>query len=191
VDDKEQPPPGIGGRTTDDERGAPGMADIIDLIYEDHDWLRRHFFYLDDARTDEELSAVWEPIALRLDIHAAAEELLFYPVLLKKGKAGDPEDETEDAIQDHNAIRDAIRDAAGHPVGSSEWFAAVGRARTENGEHLDEEEREALPDFIKSSSAELRHELAMKWLRYYHAHPDGRGVDTGDKDAQEYIAKYS
>ena len=27
------------------------------LIYEDHDWLRRRFFYLDDARTDEELAA--------------------------------------------------------------------------------------------------------------------------------------
>ena len=28
------------------------MADIIDLIYEDHDWFRRRFFYLDQARTD-------------------------------------------------------------------------------------------------------------------------------------------
>ncbi|MCW2596430.1 MAG: cation-binding protein, partial [Jatrophihabitans sp.] len=35
------------------------MADIIELIYEDHDWFRRHFFYLDDASTDEELAAVW------------------------------------------------------------------------------------------------------------------------------------
>src|SRR4051794_5034373 len=41
------------------------MADIIDLIYEDHDWFRRHFFYLDDATTQEELTAIWEPIALR------------------------------------------------------------------------------------------------------------------------------
>jgi len=164
------------------------MADIVDLIYEDHDWFRRHFFYLDHAATEEELTAIWEPIALRLELHADAEERIFYPVLLKEGDAGDPKDETEDAIDDHNAIRDAVREAGRHPVGSAEWFTAVGKARTENGEHLDEEEREALPDFIKSTSADLRHELAMKWLRFYYAHRDGRGVDTADKDPDEYIA---
>jgi hypothetical protein len=167
------------------------MADIIDLIYEDHDWFRRHFFYLDDAKTDEELRAIWEPLAIRLDTHAEAEEMIFYPALLKRGKAGDPEDETEDAIHDHNAIRDAVREAGEHEVGTKAWFDAVGKARSENGEHLDEEEREALPDFIKSSSAELRHELAMKWLRFYYQHPAGKGVDTSDQDAARYIEENS
>lgn len=167
------------------------MADIIDLIYEDHDWFRKHFFYLDDATTNEELQAIWEPLAIRLDTHAQAEETIFYPALLKKGDSGDPRDETEDAIDDHNAIRDAVRDAATYDVGSHDWFEAVGKARTENGEHLDEEEREALPDFIKSTSPELRHELAMKWLRFYHLHPNGRGVDTTDKAADQYIEENS
>jgi hypothetical protein len=167
------------------------VADIIDLIYEDHDWFRRHFFLLDAARTVEELTAVWEPIALRLEIHAAAEETILYPALLKHGDAGDPEDETEDAIDDHNKIRVAVRAAGQHPVGSDDWFKAVGEARSENGEHLDEEEREALPDFLKSTSGELRHELAMKWLRFYHAHPEGRGIDSSDKDPDEYIERHS
>jgi hypothetical protein len=164
------------------------VADIIELIYADHDWLRRQFFYLDDARTEEELTAVWEPLATRLDIHAAAEEAVFYPVLLRAGHAGDPTDETEDAITDHNKIRDAIRDARNHRPGSPEWFEAVGRARTENGEHLDEEEREALPDFAKSASTELRHELAMHWLRFYYRHP--LGADDRDKDPDRYIAEH-
>lgn len=167
------------------------MADIIELIYADHDWFRRQFFYLDSARTPEELIAIWAPLATRLDTHADAEETVFYPALLKRGDSGDPEDETEDAITDHNAIRDAIRDAAAADVGSDEWFEAVGRARTENGEHLDEEEREALPDFIKSASAEMRHELAMKWLRFYYQHGDGRGVDTSDKDPDTYLDENS
>jgi len=47
-----------------------------------------------------------------------------------------------------------------HAPGSEEWFEAVVKARTENGEHLDEEEREAMPDFIKSASLDLRRELA-------------------------------
>lgn len=167
------------------------MADIIELIYADHDWLRRHFFLLDDAKTSEELAAIWEPLALRLDTHAEAEEAVFYPALLKKGEAGDPEDETEDAITDHNAIRDAVREAGRHDVGSDAWFEAVGRARTENGEHLDEEEREAMPDFIKSASLEMRHELGMKWLRFYSQHPAGKDVDASDKDADGYIEENS
>jgi hypothetical protein len=163
------------------------MADIIELIYEDHDWLRRHFRYLDDASSEAQLRAVWEPIATRLDTHAQAEETVFYPVLLKRGRAGDPRDETEDAIEDHNAIRDAVAEAARHRPGTKAWFEAVGKARTENGEHLDEEEREALPDFIKSSTPQLRHELAMSWLEFYHRHPAGRGIDPADRDVEKYL----
>jgi hypothetical protein len=167
------------------------MADVVDLIYEDHDWIRRRFFYLDEARSNAELEAIWEPLARRLDTHAQIEEEIFYPALLKKGKAGDPEDETEDAVHDHNKIRDAVREARGHEVGSAEWFAAVGRARTENGEHLDEEEREAIPDFLKSASAQLRHDLAMKWLQLYHEHPAGRGIDDSDRDVEKYLDENS
>ena len=167
------------------------MADIIDLIYADHDWFRRQFFLLDDAKSPEELRAVWEPLATRLDTHAQAEEEVFYPVLLKVGDSGDPEDETDDAISDHNSIRDAVRRTRDLEVGSHEWFEAVGEARTENGEHLDEEEREALPDFIKSATLEQRHDLAMQWLRFYAAHPAGRGVDDSDKDPAAYIEENS
>lgn len=163
------------------------MADIIELIYEDHDWLRRRFFYLDQAHTDDELRAIWEPLAARLDTHAEIEEEVFYPVLLEKGRAGDPEDETEDAVRDHNKIRRAVREARRHEVGTPEWFEAVGRARVENGEHLDEEEREAMPDFLKSASLELRHELAMTWLQRYAAHPAGRGIDDSTRDVDEYL----
>ncbi len=92
------------------------MADIIDLIYADHDWLRRQFFRLDDARSPDELAAIWAVLGARLDAHAEAEETVFYPALLKHGgrddpgnPEGDPEDETEDAISDHNEIRDAVR----------------------------------------------------------------------------------
>jgi hypothetical protein len=167
------------------------MADIIALIYEDHDWFRRHFFYLDDARTKEELTAIWEPLATRLDTHAQAEEEVFYPVLLKVGDAGDPEDETDDAINDHNSIRDAIRTARECEVGTDEWFEAVGRARSENSEHLAEEEDEGLPDFRKHASAELRTRLGELWLRFYAQHADGRDVRTSDLDPEQYIAENS
>ena len=167
------------------------MADVVELIYEDHDWFRRRFFLLDQAQDADELRAIWEPLATRLDTHAEIEETVFYPALLKTGRAGDPEDETEDAVHDHNKIRDAVREARELPVGSPEWFEAVGRARTENGEHLDEEEREAIPDFLKSASAELRHQLAMEWLKLDHEHPAGRGIDDSDRDVEQYLDENS
>ena len=78
-----------------------------------------------------------------------------------------------------------------HKPGSDKWFEAVIDARKENGEHLDEEEREAMPDFIKSASLELRHELAMQWLRFYADRDATKGVDNRDKDADDYIAHHS
>jgi hypothetical protein len=167
------------------------MADIVDLIVADHEWFRRQFFYLDDAKTDSDLAAIWRPLAARLELHADAEEEVFYPVLLKQGHAGDPKDETEDAIDDHNEIRDAIAESRKHRVGTKVWFAAVGKARTENGKHLDEEEREAMPDFIKSTTLAVRHDLAMQWLAFYDAHPGGAGADLRDKDPQAYIEENS
>jgi hypothetical protein len=167
------------------------MADIIELIVQDHEWFRRQFFYLDDAKTDAELAAIWRPLAARLELHADAEETVFYPVLLKKGRAGDPRDETEDAIDDHNKIRDAVAESRRHRVGTKVWFEAVGTARTENGKHLDEEEREAMPDFIKSATLQVRDELAKLWLAFYDAHPAGKGADVSDKDPDTYIEQNS
>lgn len=174
------------------------MSDIIDLVYAEHDWFRRQFFRLDDAKCDDDLAAIWDVLSTRLDAHAEAEEAVFYPALLKHGghehpsnPVGDPEDETEDAITDHNSIREAVRRSRQHAAGSKEWFAAVIDARTANGKHLDEEEREAMPDFIKSASFELRHELAMKWLRFYAEREAIQGVDNRDKDADDYIDDHS
>jgi hypothetical protein len=163
--------------------------DITSLIMDDHEWFRRQFARLDDASGPEALAAVWEPLAIRLDTHAQAEETVFYPALLKQGE--DADDETDDAIRDHNKIRDAVADAGRHPVGSAEWFAAVGRARTENTDHLGEEEDESLPDFRKNASWELRTRLGELWLQFHAQHPNGEGIRTSDLDPEEYLADNS
>ncbi len=165
-------------------------ADITSLIMDDHEWFRRRFAALDDARTPEELAAIWEPLATRLDTHAEAEETVFYPQLLKKG-TDDPEDETDDAVGDHNEIREAVAASRRAEVGSDGWQAAVDKAREENSEHLAEEEDGPLKDFRKNASPQLRMTLAQQWLAFYAAHPGGKGVDTEPKDPQEYIEEHS
>jgi hypothetical protein len=168
------------------------MADVTALIMDDHEWFRRQFASLDDARTAEELAAVWQPLAQRLETHAQAEETIFYPALLRSGEPDGPAtDETTDAISDHNKIRDAIAEAGRHEVGSPPWFEAVGRARSENSEHLAEEEDEGLPDFRKHASFELRQRLGQLWQQFYAAHADARSISTADVDPQEYLDQHT
>ncbi len=144
------------------------------------------------ANTDA-LAAVWGRLGALLDLHAAAEERLFYPALLKLGKGlgGDetPEAETEDAIHDHNEIRDAVAAVAEHAVGSDGWFAAVAAADEANGDHMAEEEREGLKDFRIHASVQTRHDLAVTFAAFEAAH--AAGVEARDQDPQAYIDQHS
>ena len=167
------------------------MDDITALIMDDHHAFRVGFARLDDAKTDEELRAVWEPLALHLDIHADAEEEILYPHLLTDAGGDEAAEETDDAIRDHNKIRDGIEEAGQHPVGSDGWWKGVWKTRTENSDHLREEEDEVLPDFRKHATPELRHELARRWLIFFGEHPQGEGLDFRDKDPKRYVAENS
>ncbi|MCW2524370.1 MAG: cation-binding protein [Frankiales bacterium] len=166
------------------------MADITTLILNDHTWFRQQFARLDvlQSRTPppiEALGKVWGPLAARLDVHALAEEQIFYPQLLRKGE--NPEAETLDAIGDHNDIRDGVHAAAGHLIGTPEWWQAVGQARLANDEHMGEEEREGLSDFRQHAPIGLRESLGRQFAAYLGAHPRTTGLDTSDKDPQAYV----
>ena len=165
--------------------------DITQLILDDHHEQRRLFAMLEqvDRSDTETLGAIWGRLAAFLDLHAEAEEQIFYPALLRVGvqarRAGTAEDETLDAIGDHNDIRDAVRAASDHPVGSDEWYASVAAANVANGDHMAEEEREGLTDFRRLASLQLRHDLAVRFAAYEARHY--AGVPPVDKDPQEYV----
>ncbi|GAA2384004.1 hemerythrin domain-containing protein [Dactylosporangium salmoneum] len=166
------------------------MDDITALILDDHAAFRRGFARLDDAEGAEQLGAVWDALALHLEIHAEAEERILYPHLLRQ-RSDEAKEETDDAIRDHNKIRDAIDAAKHHEVGSDEWWKAVWDARRENSEHLTEEEDEVLPDFRKHAGMQLRLELGERWLAFYGEHPSGKGLTFTDKDPKRYIQENS
>jgi hypothetical protein len=169
------------------------MPDITDLILDEHDLLRRRFAELDERRSadagGDQLERLWRPVADLLERHATAEEQTFYPRLLKRGE--NAEDETEDAISDHNKIREAVRRAEQAPVGTDDWWAAVLDARASNSDHMAEEEREALPDFRGSVDLETREELGSRWLAFCREHPGAEALDLDGPDVQEYIRRHS
>jgi hypothetical protein len=165
------------------------MADITELIRRDHEWFRERFAALDELRGQdgvdpERLKEVWGPLADRLDVHAIAEEEIFYPQLLARGE--NPEDETLDAIGDHNDIRDATHAANRAQVGSEQWWAAVDDARIANDEHMAEEEREGLADFTQNAPSGLRESLGTRFQEFM-ANQRASTLDTEDKDPTTYV----
>ena len=167
------------------------MADITMLILADHEWFREQFAKLDylQAQTSADqtaLARVWRPLADKLDVHAYIEEKIFYPQLLKRGTEN-AEGETLDAIGDHNDIRDGVRDANAARVGTEQWWAAVGRTREANDDHMGEEEREGLSDFRRSASIGLREALGRQYSDFMAEHPTTTGLPIADRDPQRYV----
>jgi hypothetical protein len=175
-----------------DDEGRRLMMDITEVILHQHGEQRRMFAELDEvpAADVETLAAVWKRLEIFLETHAEAEERYFYPQLLRLGTgAADSDsvdDEVKDAIKDHNEIRDAILAARDHQPGSEGWQQAVLECRIANDDHMAEEERQDLTDFRRHASFDLRHEIAVKFVRY-EALKAATGVPPVDKDPEEYI----
>lgn len=170
--------------------GSPAADDITQLILNDHETFRREFARLDELRASKagqsELARLWQPLADLLDVHAEAEEEIFYPSLLRSD-ADEAREETLDAIGDHNDIRDGVEEAKAHPVGSDPWWEAVNRAREANDEHMGEEEGEGLADFRLNSSTELRRTLGRRFRRFESDHAGTRGIEITNKDPEQYV----
>jgi len=168
--------------------------DITDIILEQHNEQRRLFGFLQeiDPGDIESLKPICARLRGLLDVHAEAEERFFYPRLLKEGKgasdADSAADETRDAIEDHNEIRDAAKEADAQDVGSDAWFKAVCKADLANSKHMAEEERQGLADFRRHSSVEERHQLGIEFLAFVSRHLTG--VKPVDKDPDRYVKEH-
>ncbi|GAA1002245.1 hemerythrin domain-containing protein [Subtercola frigoramans] len=166
--------------------------DITDLILTDHHEQRRMFALLEEipAERTDALASVWGRLKVLLEVHARAEELLFYPRLLKlqqdRINIETPQAETTDAIHDHNEIRDAIAAVAGNPVGSDSWQRAVSKVNEVNSDHMAEEEREGLTDFRRHVSRDERHTIAVDFCAFEAEHASG--ITPHDQDPDDYVA---
>ncbi len=165
--------------------------DITQLILDDHHEQRRRFAILEqiDPANVTALGDIWSRLAVFLEVHAAAEEAIFYPELVELAVGPQPlpsaEPETLDAIHDHNEIRDAIAVVAQHRAGSQGWFDAVAGANRANSDHMAEEEREGLTDFRRRVSLAERHALAVAFAAFEAR--NFAGVRPVDKDPETYV----
>ena len=168
--------------------------DITQLIADDHAEQRRLFALIDELSSNDRdaLKAIWSRLRVLLDTHARAEELYFYPELLKLGRGADgesPKEETRDAIKDHNEIRDTASQVDKEELGSPQWFAAVASANKANSDHMAEEERQGLTDFRSQGDLTLRHRLGTQFIAFQMSHLTG--IEPVDLDVDEFVLENS
>ncbi len=163
--------------------------DISGLVLAEHDRFRRQFSELMASRNDSaQAEKLWKELDAELEVHASAEEELLYPRLLAVGD--DDRSETDDAIRDHNDIRDAAREADQHEAGSEKWWDALQSCQDATSDHLDEEERDVLPELRERLSDDERGELGEQWLAFHERHDEARGLSGQGKDPQRYIREH-
>ena len=165
--------------------------DIVQLVLDDHAEQRRLFALIEEtgAEDTEALEAIWMRLKNLLDAHAEAEERYLYPRVLEQDSGGvdadDAEAATEDAIDDHNDIRDTGEAVQKHKVGSKEWFEAVDKANKANSHHLAEEERQALTAVRRNVPLKERHELGVQFMGFESKYLSG--IRVHDKDVDAYL----
>lgn len=162
-------------------------TDIDRLILSEHEVFRREFARLDNL-TGDELTEAWDRLAEQLEVHAAGEEAVFYPHVVRTLPEG--EDSTEEALRDHNEIRTAAQAVAEQEVGSEAWWEAVRTVQEVNGDHMAEEERDILGDFASRMDDAKREELGMAWLQFHEEHDRAQGLSGEPEDPEAYVEEH-
>lgn len=157
--------------------------EITALVLSEHEVFRREFTALEEA---DDLAGAWRELAARLEVHAVAEEELFYPLVERRTDI--PTEDSVEAVRDHNEIRRAAQAVDEHEVGSEPWWDAVRAAQEVNAEHMAEEERDFLPEFKQGVDEQRREELGMRWLELHDTHDGARGLSGEQVDAEAVVA---
>lgn len=158
--------------------------DVASLILSEHDVFRRDFDGL-EGLTGDALQQAWDRLAEALEVHAAGEEAVFYPHVVRRLPGG--EGDTAQALHDHNDIRVAAAAVADHELGSDAWWAAVRHAQEVNGDHMAEEERDILGDVKERLPQEQRDALGLAWLAFHEEHARAEGLSGEPEDVEGYV----
>ncbi len=158
--------------------------EITALVLAEHEIFRREFGALEDL-AGEELAAAWGALHAKLEVHAVAEEQLFYPLLAQEA---DGEQETAEGVHDHNEIRHAAAAVSEEEVGSEAWWEAVRNARQVNADHMAEEEVDFFPQFKEAVDDEQREALGRRWLAFHDEHEQAEGLSGADAKVADVVA---
>ncbi len=137
------------------------MTDIVELVLEDHHTVAALFDKLQAATSADDQIALYAQVKDALERHASAEEKVLYPRVRKE--VPDGKEESKDAIEEHDQIRESLKEVEEHDAGSELFTLAVAQLVATTKHHVGVEESELLPDFRKNGDATERDELGRKF----------------------------
>lgn len=150
------------------------MADIIDLIRADQLHIMRWAARLGelyrqgaDGNSRATLAATWATLASLIDLHMRADEEICGPAVL--GTDADAQALAREYKDDHEDIREIIREASVQPPGSALWWHLARTALAAWAGQHDQEQHDPLASRRRRADPALRERLARQWRTFNDA----------------------
>jgi acetyl esterase len=161
---------------------ATSPGDIDHLIADDHAIVERQFQHLEAGRGNRRVLV--DQISFELALHAFAEETVLYPIWPEVGMT----DEHEDAQHEHREIKDLLVVLGRTGPGEAEFEEALSKLIAVTRHHVDDEEKEELPEFRSKAGAQRMAELGGKFLAAKRQAPTRPHPHAPDEGLAERIA---
>ena len=150
------------------------MADIIELILADHLQIMRWAGLLGDLSrrgrgrdARAELAPAWETLAALIDLHMHADEEICGPAVFARDPAGRAL--ARQARDDHDDIREILREARLQPPGTPAWWQLARAALSAWAVLLETEQDGPLAGRRGRADPALRDRLARQWRAFADA----------------------
>ena len=128
--------------------------DAVKLLKDDHKKVKDLFRQFESARTADRKKKIAEEAMNELDVHAEIEEEIFYPAAKAKADKEGKELVAE-AVEEHHVVKMLIAELKAMPE-VNEQYEAKFTVLIENVEHhIEEEEKEMLPDAKKTLGKDI------------------------------------
>ncbi len=153
--------------------------DAITLLKQDHKTVEKLFKQFEKAKQPAEQRKVAEKVVKELAVHAAIEEMLFYPAV--RDRVPETEDTVLESLEEHHIVKWVLSELDGMKP-DHERFKAKMTVLIENvRHHVEEEEGELFPKVRKAVGRKELGELgdAMeKAKKTAPTHPHPKAPDT-------------
>lgn len=135
--------------------------DIFSLIKKDHEEVANLFKLLRNAKGSRETrEQVFVQLKEALELHAHAEEQVFYAVLQEDDVT---EEMAEEALEDHQLIAELLEELATTPKSRAAWDEKLEMLEENVQEHVEIEESDIFDAARQLLSAQEATELAERW----------------------------
>jgi hemerythrin-like domain-containing protein len=121
---------------------ATETTSIIEMLREDHERVKDLFEQFEQAGDSRTKQRIVETALLELEVHAALEESLIYPVVREEI---DEEDLMDEALEEHHVAKMLIRELKRMKPSDERFDAKFSVLGESVKHHIEEEEKEMLP----------------------------------------------